>query len=131
MNERKVTIQRLVRDTKISQTLKSSYNQCQLCRIRLRKPSGEYITEAHHIRPYNKQHLGDDNIRNLIVLCPNCHVLFDNLFFAIDPNTYKVHNIEDSETRDLFFVSGHQLGQEYLLYTWNLFNTLRKNNEDS
>lgn len=122
----KVTIQRMVRDSKISQKLRRQYdNECQLCGYRLRKANGEYYSEAHHIQPYNKFHRGDDNSNNLIVLCPNCHTQFDDLYYAIHPETQKVHCIlgEDDQyhLEILAMREGHTLNNKYLEYTWNLF----------
>ena len=126
----KIVIQRMVRDSKISRHLKVQYNhECQLCGYRLRKASGEYTSEAHHIQPYNRIHRGDDNSHNLIVLCPNCHTQFDDLYYAIHPKTQKVHCIfgEDDQyhLKELMMKAGHVIGQKYLVYTWNLFEEKR------
>ncbi|MEW9674267.1 HNH endonuclease [Ammoniphilus sp. 3BR4] len=125
----KVTIQRMVRDSSIARTLKESYNHtCQLCGFRIRKSNGEYSSEAHHIKPYNRIHCGDDNFQNLIVLCANCHTQFDDLYFAIDPNSLEVHCIfEDDEPyhkNTLVFIEGHKLDRKYLDYTWKLCKRL-------
>ena len=122
--ENSVIMQRLVRDSTMAKKIREKYNQCQLCQVRLKKANGEYITEAHHIRPYSEKHMGDDNIRNLIVLCPNCHSQFDYLYYAINPQTMKIHCIDENDEKhlaQLYFVDGHQLGKEYLEYTWNRF----------
>lgn len=68
--------------------------------------------------------MGDDNIKNLIVLCPNCHSQFDYLYYAINPQTMEIHCIDNNDEKhlaQLYFVDGHQLGKKYLEYTWNLF----------
>ncbi|ASS95980.1 hypothetical protein BS1321_19960 [Peribacillus simplex NBRC 15720 = DSM 1321] len=124
----KVIIQRLVRDSRIARKLKEKYNyECQLCGYKLRKADGTYTAEAHHIKPYNKLHRGDDNSRNLIVLCPNCHSQFDDLYFAIHPETKEIHCIFEGEEmyHKSQFNLKHQLGEEYLIYTWNLFEEKR------
>jgi 5-methylcytosine-specific restriction endonuclease McrA len=137
LEDSKVTIQRMVRDSKISRSLRNLYNnECQLCRYKLRNSNGDYYSEAHHIQPYNKVHRGDDNRQNLIVLCPNCHTQFDDLYYAIHPRTEKVHCIfgEDDHyhLEVLKMKEGHILNPKYLLYTWKLFEEKqRKYEKDS
>lgn len=127
----KIVIQRMVRDSKVSRHLKAQYNhECQLCGYRLRKANGEYTSEAHHIQPYNRIHRGDDNSHNLIVLCPNCHTQFDDLYYAIHPESQKVYCIfgEDDQYHltELMMKEGHVIGQKYLVHTWSLFEVKRK-----
>ncbi|MBT2641288.1 HNH endonuclease [Bacillus sp. ISL-41] len=126
LEQNKVSIQRMVRDSKIARQLKISYNnECQLCGYKLRKSNGEFTSEAHHLQPYNKLHRGDDISHNIIVLCPNCHTQFDDLYFAINPETEEVHCIFEAEDEyhlsKLKMNEGHILGKKYLQYTWNLF----------
>ncbi len=120
-----VSIERLVRATKIARNLKEIYcNRCQLCDMQIRSGLDSYISEAHHLKPYNKIHKGDDTARNLIVLCPNCHSKFDNLIYAINPETMLVHCLFEDDTyhlQKLKFNELHKLGKEYLDYVWNLF----------
>lgn len=119
----KVTIQRLVRNSTIADKLKEYYNfQCQLCNYQLRKSDGGFTAEAHHIQPYNKVHKGDDTTKNLIILCPNCHTQFDDLYFAIEPETHLVHCIfEDDDYHLTQLILKHKLDEKYLKYTWQLF----------
>ncbi|OCA91305.1 hypothetical protein A8F94_05445 [Bacillus sp. FJAT-27225] len=136
LENNKVTIQRLVRDSKISRNLRKQYdNQCQLCGYRLRKSNGEYYSEAHHIQPYNKVHRGDDSSHNLIVLCPNCHTQFDDLYYAIHPVTQKIHCIfgEDDQyhLEMLAMKEEHILNSKYLEYTWKLFEEKQKTLESN
>lgn len=131
LEHNKITIQRMIRDSKISRRLRKLYdNECQLCSYRLRKSDGEYCSEAHHIQPYNKVHQGDDNSHNLIVLCPNCHTQFDDLYYAIYPDTQKVHCIfgEDDQyhLEELKMKEEHMLNSKYLAYTWKLFEEKQK-----
>jgi predicted restriction endonuclease len=124
LRSQKITLQRLVRDSKESKKLKRYYNgTCQLCNTQLKTVDG-YISEAHHIRPYNKTHKGDDTIKNLIVLCPNCHARFDDLYYAINPKTLLVHCFDKDDPYHLKSINikeRHEFGKEYLEYTWNLF----------
>ncbi|WP_198510290.1 HNH endonuclease signature motif containing protein, partial [Bacillus solitudinis] len=91
----------------------------------LKRADGSFLTEAHHIKPYNKKHRGDDRKENLVVLCPNCHAQFDDSYFAIHPDTNKVHCIfgEDDPKHEtpLLILEGHNLGVNYLQYAWKEF----------
>lgn len=131
LKNNKVTIQRLVRASKISRRLRDLYKQqCQLCGDRLRKSDGTHYSEAHHIQPYNKVHRGDDNSQNMIVLCPNCHTQFDDLYYAIHPETQRVHCIFGEEDKHhlkkLRMEDEHSLKSKYLTYMWRLFEEKQK-----
>jgi putative restriction endonuclease len=72
------TVLRIVRDTVLSRSVKQLYDfRCQICGIRLECEGGAYA-EAAHIRPLGSPHRGSDVIGNILCLCPNHHVLFDN-----------------------------------------------------
>lgn len=120
-----VELSRLVRNTHLAENLKLAYNNtCQLCGTRLMQNRFDAYSEAHHIRPYNKIHKGDDTIGNMIVLCPNCHSQFDSLYYAIHPNTRLVHCQDEADRFHLTkmeFIGEHMLEEKYLTYTWKLF----------
>lgn len=131
LEESKITIQRMVRNSKVVSELKERYHhECQLCGFRIRKSNREYASEGHHIRPYNKTHRGDDNSSNIIILCPNCHTQFDDLYFAIHPETELIYCIlgeeDDYHLSTLMMSEGHVLGKNYLDYTWKLFKEKQK-----
>lgn len=93
----------------------------------LMKTRFEAYSEAHHIRPYNKTHKGDDTIGNMVVLCPNCHSQFDNLYYAIHPSTRLVHCLDEDDRFHLAkmeFIGEHELSEKYLTYTWKLFKKM-------
>jgi putative restriction endonuclease len=72
------TVLRIVRNTELGKQVKRLYNyQCQVCGTRLECEGGPYA-EAAHIRPLGRPHDGPDVLDNLLCLCPNHHVLFDN-----------------------------------------------------
>lgn len=48
---------------------------CQFCSTTILKESGDYYIEACHIK--SKSDGGKDTLNNILVLCPNCHKLFD------------------------------------------------------
>jgi len=75
----KSEVTRVVRDSKKSVSLKKDYDYyCQVCNVRLKCGPEKYYIEAHHIRPLGGTHKGHDNQSNMLVLCPNCHALFDH-----------------------------------------------------
>lgn len=119
----KIHIQRLVRNSSIADVIKTYYDyKCQLCSSRLPKADGTYYAEAHHVQPYNRVHQGDDTPKNLIVLCPNCHSQFDDLYYAIHPDTYKIHCVNENDRfhlTDMHLI--HQLDEKYLNYAWAMF----------
>lgn len=49
--------------------------KCQFCSTKIPKSSGGYYIEACHIKA--KAEGGKDVLNNILVLCPNCHKLFD------------------------------------------------------
>lgn len=125
LDYKQVSIDRLIRDTRISRELKNYYNnRCQLCGNQLRSANGQFMSEAHHIQPYNRTHKGDDTFRNLVILCPNCHAQFDQLYYAINPDTVLVHCLFDDDRyhfSKLEFIDSHALDRKYLEYAWRLF----------
>lgn len=82
--KRKETIvQRVVRDTAVAKNVKRWHKyQCQVCGVALKTSAGLYA-EAAHIQPLGEPHNGPDIENNVICLCPNHHVLFDNGGFTI------------------------------------------------
>jgi hypothetical protein len=104
----------IMRDTPMSQELKTAYhNKCQICGTAIYLPDKKIYSEVHHIRPLGGDHRGVDHTQNMLVLCPNHHVMFDygvprfvsskavrigksvhtlNGQHFIDPNNIKYHN---------------------------------------
>jgi len=74
----KTEVYRILRDTILARTLKEMHqNQCQVCGESLQLSEGTAYSEAHHIKPLGKPHNGPDIAANILVLCPNHHVLYD------------------------------------------------------
>ncbi|WP_334182079.1 YDG/SRA domain-containing protein [Novosphingobium sp.] len=105
------TIQRLVRDTAKSREVKEMHDyHCQACGIRLECVGGPYA-EGAHIRPLGRPHDGPDETTNLLCLCPNHHVLFDNGGFSI-ADDFSLIGLPGK----LRTVPRHQIGGEHLRY---------------
>ncbi len=95
---------RVLRDTEMTRKLKALYkHECQLCGLKLQFPDGTRYSEAHHVQPLGRPHNGPDVAANIIVVCPNHHVLLD--YGAIE-----LHST------DLRAVSGHALAATYIDY---------------
>ncbi len=64
---------------------------------------GRKYAEAHHIIPLGNPHRGPDIKENLLVLCPNHHVMLD--YGAIELQTEK-----------LFLLKNHNLQTRFITY---------------
>lgn len=97
------TTYRILRDTELARKIKLLHeNTCQLCATEI-VLSGKLYAEAHHLKPLGAPHFGPDTPDNIIVVCPNCHVVLD----------YFGKPLLASEIKS---VSGHVIGEEYILY---------------
>ncbi|QJC56232.1 hypothetical protein HC248_01534 [Polaromonas vacuolata] len=77
------TVQRVVRDSALSKSLKLHYQHlCQVCDTTIETNSGPYA-EAAHITPLGAPHNGPDIWENILCLCPNHHVMFDLGVFSV------------------------------------------------
>jgi putative restriction endonuclease len=77
-------VTRIVRDSDVSDSVKEIHDYtCQICETRLVTPRGAYA-EGCHIKPLGRPHSGPDTSENMLCLCPNCHVQFDELAVWID-----------------------------------------------
>lgn len=75
---RETTTSRPTRDVSKAERVKRIHDyRCQMCGTSLDCLAGPYA-EAAHIRPLGSPHNGPDILDNLLCLCPNHHVLFDN-----------------------------------------------------
>jgi len=96
------TVSRILRDSKIVAELKRKYAyRCQICDIRLELKSGFYC-EGHHVRPLGTPHNGPDIESNIVIVCPNHHVLLDYGAFVL--------------ARDAFRSLLHPIGEAFLAY---------------
>lgn len=88
---------RILRDTNLARKLKQLHeNKCQLCGDSIQQPNGKGYSEAHHIKPLVVPHNGPDIAENIIVLCPNHHVMLDYGVIEIELDkliTHPKHNI--------------------------------------
>jgi putative restriction endonuclease len=100
---------RTVRDSDVSDAVKELHEYtCQICTTRLETPRGPYA-EGCHIKPLGRPHGGPDVPENLLSLCPNCHVLFDELAIWIDDDL----TIRGAASGKLRTHIAHKLSVEY------------------
>lgn len=106
-----VRVSRIVRDTEQARKIKALYDyRCQMCETRLECPAGPYA-EAAHIRPLGTPHDGPDTADNILCLCPNHHVLFDNGAISVAEDLSLIGGFGNlTAHRD------HHINQDYLAY---------------
>ena len=93
-----------MRDANLARQIKILHkNNCQLCDSKIELSNGESYSEAHHIIPIGKPHNEPDTAGNIIVLCPNHHVMCD----------YGVIKLERSHIKEQ---AGHKISQESISY---------------
>ncbi|WP_429104392.1 HNH endonuclease [Aeromonas allosaccharophila] len=97
-------IYRILRDSTLAIKIKLLHsNTCQICRTTIELQNGQLYSEAHHIIPLGSPHNGPDTPGNMLVLCPNCHVLCD--YGGIELNSSKIKSID-----------GHAVSEESIEY---------------
>ncbi|WP_336882266.1 HNH endonuclease [Priestia koreensis] len=111
------------RDSNPVNYLKQLYNNsCQICNKRIEISKDRYYSEVHHIRPLAKYN-GPDSINNMIVLCPNHHVLFDMGSITIDLDNRSVTHINPkSEINNMKLILKHNIDYEFIkFYNDNIY----------
>lgn len=112
-------IDRHYRDRELVETLKELYSdRCQLCGDRRAQPDGTGYSEVHHIKPLGQPHEGPDERANMIVVCPNHHVDFDNGVLTVNPRTLEIHHPYDRSVdgRTLTVEDDHDINIAYIEY---------------
>lgn len=104
------------RDTKMTRWVKEQHDyECQVCARQVVTPKGLYV-EGCHIVPLGKPHDGEDEVENMLALCPTCHVRFDYGAIVIDANMAVREWPTDVEISTLRTVAGHEVSSEYLAW---------------
>lgn len=117
---RATQVQRIVRDAAAARRVKELYDhECQICEVRLVGPEGKPYSEGAHIRPLGNPHNGPDVERNILCLCPNCHVRLDIGAILIEEDWSIVvragvfgENVRAKLKRD----KRHRVHEEYVRY---------------
>lgn len=104
-------VSRIIRDSVRARRVKVLYDyRCQMCKTRLECPAGPY-SESAHIRPLGTPHNGPDTEDNILCLCPNHHVLFDNGAISITDNLSLI-----GDDSNLTVHRNHHINRHYLAY---------------
>lgn len=110
------TVQRIVRNTTIAAKVKAMHNHtCQVCGLQLQTAAGPYA-EAAHIRGLGAPHHGPDAMDNILSLCPNHHVLFDNGGIYIDEDKLVREAGSHLVVSALRTLDQHFIGPEHIKY---------------
>ena len=97
-------VNRFLRDSKKVKKLKNLYsNKCQICNFTFEYNPNQFYSEVHHYDPLKA--CGDDDIDNMIVVCPNHHAQFDHNVIAIDRDGT---SIIDKSGRQIAIISFHE-----------------------
>lgn len=106
-----------LRDTILASEMKRRYdNVCQVCQDTVRLSNATYA-ESHHVRPLGAPHFGPDAETNIVVVCPNHHVMFDRGALSVDPSTLVVSHVSGAfQPRSLFVLPWHRLSPRMLTY---------------
>lgn len=119
-----------LRDTFLAIEMKTRYGHlCQVCRTPVILADSFRYAEGHHLRPLGGPHLGPDVSGNIIVLCPNHHVMFDRGAIAVIPTTMQVkHAVDQVLPMELYLYreDWHRIEYQYLEYHYyNVFRGAR------
>jgi len=83
--EQSILYTRLKRDHQLVKLMKEkNQNKCQICGFTFKTKSGNFYSEAAHIKPLSSREAGIDRPENIIILCPNHHKMLDYGVLDID-----------------------------------------------
>jgi putative restriction endonuclease len=107
-------VQRVVRSGAVVEYVKKLHDHtCQMCCTRL-SILGRGYSEGAHIRAIGRPHDGPDTTDNVLCLCPNCHVMFDNGAITVtDDFLVQRDDVNDSPLR---LVAKHEIDPRFLAY---------------
>lgn len=116
--QRTVTV--FERDSDLVKKLKNQYNDfCQICNYRIKKSNGGHYSEVHHFWPL--QYGGDDNVKNMLVVCPNHHKEFDLCAIALLEDGISVIDSNKKVISTLKISQGHKIDQKNINFHLNRF----------
>jgi 5-methylcytosine-specific restriction protein A len=109
-----------LRNTVLAIEIKRRYgNICQICRVPVWVSRAQCYAEGHHLKPIGAPHFGPDTPGNIIVMCPNHHIMFDRGAATIMPRTLAVLHVVDevfTPTCRLHVEAWHKLDPRLLAY---------------
>lgn len=101
-------VNRFIRDSALVKKLKKLYqNQCQICGYTFEYEKNKFYSEVHHYNPLEEN--GNDDVDNMIVVCPNHHSEFDYKVIAIDVDVQSIIDKNGKKIDKITFLEGHKL----------------------
>jgi len=111
-----ISIKRAERDTRKVKSLKKSYeDKCQVCSHRIEIKKNRYYSEVHHLRPIGSEG-GEDDLKNMIVVCPNHHKSFDYCVIRISLTGNNIVDRNEKIIGKLYLGKNHKLSRESINY---------------
>ncbi|WP_432930397.1 YDG/SRA domain-containing protein [Microbispora sp. CA-135349] len=109
-------IQRIVRNSMVAHIVKSWYShKCQICGLAIEVTGGLY-SEGAHIRALGKPHHGPDVPENVLCLCPNDHVRFDNGALYLTDDLRVIDALTGQAASQLHVHKDHNIDLRHVAY---------------
>lgn len=107
----KSEVNRFLRDSALVKKLKKLYaDRCQICGFTFEYQLNKFYSEVHHYNPLEEN--GNDDIDNMIVVCPNHHSELDYKMIAIDYDGTTIIDKTGNKIGKISFHDGHKLSQK-------------------
>lgn len=104
-------VYRFLRDSSLVKQLKMLYqNKCQICNYTFEYQKNKFYSEVHHYNPLEEN--GNDDVDNMIVVCPNHHAEFDHKIIAIDIDAKNIIDKNGNKIGEIYFHEGHKLDKK-------------------
>ena len=104
-------VTRFLRDTSKVKKLKKLYDdKCQICSHTFEYKKNQFYSEVHHYNPLKDN--ADDDIDNMIVVCPNHHAEFDYDLIAIDIDGKSIIDRNGKKIAEIHFHKQHKLSEK-------------------
>ena len=104
-------VMRFLRDSGKVKKLKELYcNRCQICGYTFEYDEGKFYSEVHHYNPLMAS--ADDELDNMIVVCPNHHAEFDHNMIAVDSSSTIIIDRRGKKIAGIRFKNGHSLNRK-------------------
>jgi len=108
---------RAVRNSAVVDQVKAWHrNQCQICGRTLTVAGGASYSQGAHIRGLGRPHDGPDVTSNVLCLCPNDHVLFDNGALYLTDDLQVVDAITGGTMDVLRQHRSHKISRDHVRY---------------
>lgn len=101
---------RFIRDPVSVRKLKKLYdNKCQICGYTIKYSQNKFYSEVHHYNPLEEN--GNDDVDNMVVVCPNHHTEFDYKLIAIDLDGKTIIDRKGVKISEIKFHPDHKISE--------------------